>query len=65
MQIFGKGGGKKTVGMLGKGIQGKMLGMLGKLGGPWGMIIAFLIEFAITYITMLYNFLLIYSIKII
>ena len=55
MQIFGKGG-KGVPNMLTKGIQGKMLGMIGKLGGPWGMIIAFLIEFAITYITMMYNF---------
>ena len=55
MQIFKKGG-KNVPGMLTKGIQGKLLGIIGRLGGPWGMIIAFLIEFLITYITMLYNF---------
>lgn len=55
MQIFGKGG-KGVPNMLTKGIQGKLLGIIGKLGGPWGMIIAFLIEFAITYITMMFNF---------
>ena len=55
MQVLGKGG-KGVPNMLTKGIQGKLLGIIGKLGGPWGMIIAFLIEFAITYITMMFNF---------
>ncbi|MAF35962.1 hypothetical protein CL622_02485 [archaeon] len=49
-QMFG-GGGAGLPGMMGKGIQGKMLGMISKFGGPYGMIIAFLIDFIIRYVT--------------
>jgi len=49
-QMFG-GGGAGLPGMMGKGIQGKALGLISKFGGPYGMIVAFLVDFIIRYVT--------------